>query len=387
MSTRTAAFPTLGFDPAPGDVGAVTALAGSYAAAGGRVDDAHALMGRATHGAPGWTGAASEEYRAKAGEFPAPLAAAAVALRDAATALDGWAGDLGAMQTHADDLEAQARQAMRRLQHVRAEAESAILPPDPELRGKLIDAARRAVSAAEEELDEIRAAARRLLEQHAELALELARRLKALYDKVFPKGPPQPLDPDALAKIVEWVLDHDRKLDKWVDDNANAINEVSNVIGDLSTYYGAVGFALELIPVTEPMGVAFSTASTVLTGAAFVGHTAAAVHGVQEAKQSAVDDAAGLAAAAIGGEAAGRALGRSRLIAEVLGAATTGAGLRSAGQDLIDGLAGKDSHFQRYWAPRDWSEFAKDELVPGYQVYSAVERAYEIGHAKDVQRR
>ena len=374
MSART--FPALGFDPAPGDVGAVSGLAAAYGRMGTVTSDAQKLMGQAGNAAPGWTGTASDGFRAKAGEFPAPLASAAASLRDAASALEGWAADLGAMRVTADDLEARAKQAMDQLARLRAEAESAILPPDPELRRRLIETARRAIDAAQEELDAVRAAARRLLEQHAELARDVARRLKSLYDEVFPNGPPTPLDPENLRKILEWVLRENKELDDWVGDNAYAINEVSNVVDDVATYYGAVGALLEVIPPTAPIGEGFSAASTVLTAGAFVGHTAAALHGVKEARVSAGEDAVGLGLAFAGGVATGKA---AKIIGDLSNGLTAGGAINS--------VLGKDSDFQKYWAPRNWDEARKGLTIPGYQLYNAVERAYEIGHAKDLARR
>ncbi|MGH3760780.1 hypothetical protein [Actinophytocola sp.] len=384
---RAQAFPALGFDPAPGDTGAVTELAASYTKVGSLVADAQGLMGQAAAGAPGWTGTASDGYRAKAGELPAPLATTASAMRDAGAALDGWAADLGAMQVTADDLEAQARRARNRLEQANADAaevNSAILPPDPRVREGVLEAIRRAVEAAQAELDAVRQAARRLLAQHAELAADLLRLLKSVYDKVFPNGLPELLEPEALRKIIKWALEQNEDLNEWVGDNAYAINEISNVVGDIATYFGAVGFVLELIGVTAPIGVGFSAASTVLTAGAFVGHTAAAVHGVREARRSAIEDAIGLGAAFAGGAATGRA---ARLAADIFGAASSGYSLRGAGEDVLNGLLGRDSHFQRYWVPRDWEEFRKGATIPGYQLYKAVERAYEIGHKKDLENR
>jgi uncharacterized protein YukE len=117
MSTATMRdYPALGFDPAPGATERVGALAtdlGSVATELGAAQQALTSIGRSSGI---WQGEAAEAFHDKLGEVPDYLGKAHRSLSDAARTLDQWSADLTSMQTAAAQYEAEAAQALRRLQ-------------------------------------------------------------------------------------------------------------------------------------------------------------------------------------------------------------------------------------------------------------------------------
>jgi hypothetical protein len=100
----------LGFDPTPGDVGAVGALADALRTAGGQATEAHAGLRGAVAASAGWQGAAAEEFRrAGSGALPDRLLGHAEGTGQAADLLDSWAGTLSDGRLQAEQLDRRAR--------------------------------------------------------------------------------------------------------------------------------------------------------------------------------------------------------------------------------------------------------------------------------------
>ncbi|MGH3766003.1 MAG: putative T7SS-secreted protein [Pseudonocardiaceae bacterium] len=195
MSTATMrGYPALGFDPAPGAterVGSLAADLGSVATELGAAEQALTSIGRSSGI---WQGEAAEAFHDKLGELPDYLDKAHRSLGDAARTLDQWSADLTSMQTTATQYEAEAVQALRRLQ-------SAESNPDLGLTGQTFsdgaalaqaqaryDAATAQLTIASQELAAIRELGRRLLTQHEELVREVADALRRAKDEA-PKEP------------------------------------------------------------------------------------------------------------------------------------------------------------------------------------------------------
>ena len=105
-------FPALGFDPAPGDVGAVSAAAGGAGAAGRTFGDASASVSRLN--SSGWAGEAAEAFRGQLKDLPRDLDLAARSFQTAARALSDYGGGLQARQRRAGELEFRAEELRRR---------------------------------------------------------------------------------------------------------------------------------------------------------------------------------------------------------------------------------------------------------------------------------
>jgi ABC-type transporter Mla subunit MlaD len=103
------AYPGLGFDPAPGDPGRVAALAEAAASAARHAADAHTGITGAVDRSRPWVGQAADEFRRRAAELPAGLAAQRDSAAAAADVLFGWAATLADLQRRAEQLDRTAR--------------------------------------------------------------------------------------------------------------------------------------------------------------------------------------------------------------------------------------------------------------------------------------
>lgn len=137
----TTTFDALGFDPAPGELSRIEAIAQRYRRAGDQLRYARDAMA----GPQIWRGEASEAFARRVDTLREDLDTAAWSMSQAAAALIDWHADLGELQRLARELELTARAARD--------------------------------NDASDELDAIRDAARRLAQQHDDAAHRIARLL------------------------------------------------------------------------------------------------------------------------------------------------------------------------------------------------------------------
>lgn len=100
----TRSFPAIGFDPAPGDLGAVRAAIQSMGDVARELMPCAGQMDHVLH-PDSWTGTAADGFRAAGADIPRSLISGANSLTHAGEALMTWAGQLSVNQVHADDLE------------------------------------------------------------------------------------------------------------------------------------------------------------------------------------------------------------------------------------------------------------------------------------------
>ncbi|HVV21557.1 MAG TPA: hypothetical protein VHF06_19135 [Pseudonocardiaceae bacterium] len=168
-------FPALGFDPAPGDVGAINDYVTALNSSSGKMSEARDAMSGLNVG-DSWTGPAAEGFQNHVGKLGTNMTAVHGAMTGAGKVLDQWSTELGAMQSQADDLESQAMQAQQQLQ-------SAQSNPDLNLAGQTFtdqasaqsaqqryQSATGQVQAAQGQLDGIREQGRQLYQKHQQLA-------------------------------------------------------------------------------------------------------------------------------------------------------------------------------------------------------------------------
>ncbi|NLE81012.1 MAG: hypothetical protein GX610_15795 [Rhodococcus sp.] len=277
----SAAYPNIGFDPAPGNANTVGLLATELRDVANKVREAHDSLVRVGHSDGIWQGEAANAFRNEVGELPKCLDDAGTGLQDASVALRDWGMDLESMQKTAQRLEDEARAAKKQLE--RAEADPGLdeagrtYTDDAQLAAAQarLDAATDALKRARQELQDIIDRAERLLRQHSELAGLTAQAL----DKACSDAPEEGFF-EGLANLLEDIGEGiaDLAADIWqfIKDNADLINEISNV---LSTCSSVLGVAAMLTWWCPPLSGALGTVSLGLGAAALAGHALAMAAG------------------------------------------------------------------------------------------------------------
>jgi uncharacterized protein YukE len=165
-------FPGLGFDPAPGDLGAVTGLGSALTQAQKQLSEACTTVHQMTSGTVLWEGRAAAAFASRVAQLPQHLDTAQQAFGAAARELDSWQDKLVEMKAQAREYETEAVSA-------RARYERAANNPDLSLLGdrfgskesldqaqQRYDAAVAELNAAEGALQAVITQAKRLLAQH-----------------------------------------------------------------------------------------------------------------------------------------------------------------------------------------------------------------------------
>lgn len=323
--SRPENYPALGFDPAPGTVGKVEAVAEDFSRIASQLGEAHTALTQIGRNGGIWQGEAAEKFQAKIGELPGYLDKANRSMGDAAKVLAQWSSDLSSMQATAARYEAQAQDATQHLDRAKSN-------PDLGLAGKTFDdpdslrqaesryeAAAAQLSAAEHELTDIRDMATRLLAQHEDLASQVAKALKNAKDE----APPEPdlFDKigEAFDKFGKGVKDLANKTWKWVKDHANTINKVGDVLSTVGTVLSIATVACAAIPV---VGEVVGAAALAVNGAALAAHGLAKAAGAKVGWSTLAFDAVGMIP---GGGAVKGELGALKAAPRLIRAVTRGA--------------------------------------------------------------
>ncbi|MGH3917193.1 MAG: putative T7SS-secreted protein, partial [Pseudonocardiaceae bacterium] len=281
-------FEALGFDPAPGQLASIESVGQRFTVVSRALGDAHQALTRIGRADDIWQGAAAQAFQNTVGELPGYLDKAHQSLGEASRALRLWHTDLASMQQRAADLEAGARTALQALEQAQANPDLGLGgqyfsdPGSLQAAQQRLDAAFAAVRQAETELEAVREQARRLLAQHTELADEVAQAL----DRAREIAPEEPgfferlgetlgraLD-DAVEGIRDSLVALAEASWQLIEDNANLIAAVSDVLADLSTIVGAAGdiYGFFPTPVTLGLDTAFNVVGLGLQGLALGGH-------------------------------------------------------------------------------------------------------------------
>lgn len=229
------AFPALGFDPAPGDLGEVQLLVddlGRATEALGEAGDLLADLARSS--GSDWQGEAAEKFRDHADrELPKALGHAHDSFAKAGTALKGWAADLEEFRREADALEREAAAAKDRVaaaeQHLAGVQASPyhVVGDDPtgelaararQMQQQAVDDASAGVTAAKGALEDVIDRAKKLQGRHHDAASRAAGALDSAPDNLAPH------EPGLFESIGGWLEDH--------------AGEIGDVLGDLSAVTG-----------------------------------------------------------------------------------------------------------------------------------------------------
>lgn len=385
MSDSAASFPGLGFDPAPGSPVAVAELAQTMTASQRQLTEALNLItsvGRSDT----WRGDAASAFLSRVGQLPAHLQKAEDSFGAAARELNGWQSQLASMQQRAQQLESEARSARGQLRSLQAN-------PSLNLAGKTFeqgaqlqqaqqeyDAAVQAVNAAQSDLDAVIEQADRLLAQHRGLAEEAAKAINAAA-QLAPDAPG--LFASLLGDVEALVLGNIKMAEdawKWVQNHANAINAVGDMLSTASTIVGTIGLAFDAVG-GEAIGAPLDAISAGLSGAALGTHLLARAAGAPVSDKTLAEDSIGMVTFGISkgldaGKGAAR-LGKYLAEGDTLKTATNLVGLVPSWQD-----ATRDPSSVGVFVPRSWGQ-ASQELLPGGPLLVGFENAWREGSAKD----
>lgn len=274
-------YPSIGFDPAPGNADTVGLLATELRTVADKIHNAQESLMRVGHSDGIWRGEAADAFRGEVGELPKYLDDAGTGLQQAAVALGEWGDDLESLQKTAQILEDEAQVARHQL--ARAESDPGLdeagrtYTDDAQLAAAQarLDAATDALRRARQQLEDIIDRAERLLRQHQELADLTARALDKACSEAPEEGFFESLG-NALDSLADGIADLAAEIWQFIEDNADLINEISNVMSTLST---VVGTAALLFAWAPGVNLALGGIALSLSAAALAGHSLAKAAG------------------------------------------------------------------------------------------------------------
>jgi hypothetical protein len=328
-------YPTLGFDPAPGDVAAIREVATTTRRTATRIAETRDALRRIGTDTGYWRGKAATEFIGKVGELPGYLERADSSSAEALRALESWLNDLTEFQRNARSYEDEAASTRAELERARAlrdrlRAQESAAASEEE-RQQLRDEFQRAqaqVDRLDTAFSRVLDSAHRLADHHDARAREVAQLIRAAADH----APPEPgffeRVGDALSDLVDFVASIPDEIWEWVKENKYLIAALADVFSDISTILGITAIFLPF-PANLIVG-GIAAASAVL---ALGGHTLAAAAGAEIHPLTFVADIVGVAS--FGAGAIGTLGVRGSRIA-LAGYEATGAagGIKIAGENI-----------------------------------------------------
>lgn len=239
-----AKYPSLGFDPARGNVAVVRDVAKQMADTGKYSQEAHDVLKSVKDQRDVWTGEAARAFADNLGELPKYLDDAHSSLEAAGKALSTWGDRLEAHQREAVRLEQQARQALKDYEAKSAAAESARnaaaqQADDPELRDGATNKIN-AANAAWEEVEAIRRKAENLRDTWEEDARTCTKALNEAAEKA-----PNKAFFDSFGELFDDA-------GKWFKDH---LGDIGDIAGIVSAVAGALAFIPVLTPIAGPVAL------------------------------------------------------------------------------------------------------------------------------------
>jgi uncharacterized protein YukE len=232
MTTRE--FPALGFDPAPGDPGAVSSAATDVAGTGKVFGDASANVTRLN--SSGWTGDAADAFRGQLKDLPRDLDLAARSHQTAARALTDYGDGLVSRQRRAAELETQAAELRRRegsavaeVNRLAGQTAPSGSPEFTRLKNQY-DSARSTANTLSSELQDVIARARRLQGEHRSAAADAAGKIRDVADAPY--------------KEPGWLSRAWSSVKGWISEHADVLAKISSVLKGISAVLGV----LSLVP-------------------------------------------------------------------------------------------------------------------------------------------
>lgn len=203
-------YPHLGFNPVPGDTETVRRLHKKLSGCAEVLQDTYDVVTKLLDGSY-WKGDAAVAFREQLDDGPLPLNLknAAHSIRKAARQLSRWEGELDDFRRRAKRLEDEAKEARAAVDRAEGRAAEAKGHPGLEQKGADQEAAQRAltrankdVEEAQAELDGVIGKARRLAEEHERRAQHRARKIRDATKKLAPQ------EPGWFDEALDWLNDN-----------------------------------------------------------------------------------------------------------------------------------------------------------------------------------
>ncbi|MGX1885366.1 putative T7SS-secreted protein [Streptomyces sp. NPDC055287] len=308
-------YPSLGFDPAPGDSGNVGSLAVRTKTAATALDTAQNSIKRLT-GNVSWAGDAASAFSQKVGELPRYLKDSHEAMRTASSELTKWREALTHYQSTARTYEVQAKQAKGKVASAEKANDAAAgrynqAANDPAFRltgqmltGPALQDAQTKVDAAnsrlkqadselasastqldqaQRELEEIIKRAERLLEEHQAEARGVAGHMRKATDAAP--------DPGFWDRLGDKFKEIGHSIQEWCARNKDLLNKIGDWLGNISAVLGILALLTLWCP---PLSGALALASAGFSAGALLAHGAAKIGGADVGWGTLAGDAIGI---------------------------------------------------------------------------------------------
>lgn len=325
-------YPTLGFDPAPGAVTTVESVADDLQKVATRMGSAHEALAKIGHQDGLWEGQAAEAFLGTVGELPKYLDQAHRSLGGASKTLIEWSHDLSSMQQKARSYETEAAAAQQRVREAESNPNLGLagqrFPDQASLRAaeEKLAAAQSALNKANADLDAIVEQAKRLLQQHDEVAKEVEDALR----RAAEEAPEQPglLERlgNALEELGESISDAAGQAWQWVQDHADVIAKVGDVLSTVGTVLSVVAAATSWIP---GVNAVTACAAVGVSAAALGTHALAKAAGAKVSWSTMAFDAIGMIP---GGGAAKGGLAAAKVVPKAVKSGKTAAKFADTGK-------------------------------------------------------
>ncbi|MFC7816304.1 putative T7SS-secreted protein [Streptomyces sp. NPDC057367] len=203
-------YPHLGFNPVPGDTETVRGLRKKLSGCAKVLQDTHDTVTKLLDGSY-WQGDAAVAFREQldGGPLPLNLKNAAHSIRKAATQLSRWEGELDDFQRRAKRLEEDAKEARAAVDRARGLADEAGEDPGLKAGGADREAAQKALTRANGDLDDAETELRKIIgkakslaEEHEEKAGYRAGKIRDATEKLAPQ------EPGWFDEALDWLGDN-----------------------------------------------------------------------------------------------------------------------------------------------------------------------------------
>ncbi|SFT62586.1 hypothetical protein SAMN04487904_104415 [Actinopolyspora lacussalsi subsp. righensis] len=377
-------YPALGFDPAPGTVATVESVATDLGNVATRMGSAHEALSKISSQEGLWQGKAAEAFQDTVGELPKYLQQAHRSLGDASRTLTRWSHDLSSFQQRARDYEAKAAAARKRLREAESNPDLNLANqrfPDQESlqqAQRRLDAAQATLREADNDLQAILDQAKRLLAQHEELAKQVENALRRATDEAPEKPGLLERLGNALEELGESISEVADRAWQWVEDHAELLKQIGDVLSTVSTVLGVVAIATSWIPGVN----AVTSAAAITVSAAALGTNALAKAGGADVSWGKIG------MDAIGVIPGGRLVAGAKNAASQAGKVAAASKIPSKASGLgkkalsVDGITSKSDILKQATGKTDISPITKAELRANPK--EAIENAAIYTHAKSV---
>jgi hypothetical protein len=262
------AFPHIGWDPTPGSVEDTRDLAKQLGKLAGELGTALSELERIETGA--WKGKTAIAFSDYVGQDVTPLVRKSHDSFDKASrALHRWADELHEFQVRADRLEKSAGEKL----DAKADAQA------------------KAGSDGSMELGKASSAVDGVIQKVHELEADYRTAARQVGKELDKAGDIAPDEPGFWDKLGHGIADGWNATGKWLEDHADLIKMVGDVLSDLTAVLGLL--AIITLPF-EPLGAIFGAAAILTSGLALLSHSIAMAAGADVTWMELGTDALGL---------------------------------------------------------------------------------------------